>query len=274
MNLQTIRRMYNDVVAPHYDLDPQDVFRGTVDRAVEQIRNQRLLGEEGPRLKVLDLGMGTGLFLARLIAIAGEQVQAFGLDLAEKMVDHARRKMPDLLAAVDDVANLDAHFQGHSFDLVCTHFLTGYVRMSLLASKIWGRLQEGGYWSFVGGTKAGFPALQAKANSTVLRWICGAGSQQIGDAVINPADLDEVVRTFEACGFEVCALENYEPALVFHNMDEFMVFAYRGGWFTPILEVAGLHKANAILRLFLNWFYFPVQDHPSIAIVLAKKVRH
>ena len=80
------------------------------------------------------------------------------------MVDTARKRIPDLVAEVDDAANLDAHFPNQSFDLVCTHFITGFVPLRTLAPKIWDRLKEGGYWSFVGGTMAGFPNLQAKAD--------------------------------------------------------------------------------------------------------------
>ena len=67
--------------------------------------------------------------------------------------------------------------------------------------------------------------------------------------------------------------ETFEPALHFRTFDEFMDFAYRGGWLTPFLEALGLHKANAMTRLMLNLFFFPVQDHHSIEIVLAQKVK-
>jgi hypothetical protein len=192
--------------------------------------------------------------------------------MAEKMVENARLKIPDLVAEFDDATNLGAHFQGLSFDLVCTHYITGYVPINVLAPIIWDRLEEGGYWSFVGGTRAGFPALQARANSRFLRWVVGAGSQTLGDRILNPANRDEVVRTLEANGFELCEAETFEPPLEFRNFEQFMEFAYRGGWLTPILEALGLHHAGAMTRLLLNWFFFPVKDHHDIAIALARKV--
>jgi SAM-dependent methyltransferase len=273
VNTQTIQRQYNEVVASHYDLDSQAVIGRSQDRAVQHHRKQHLLGDGAEPLKVLDVGMGTGLFLAKLKALGGDQIQPFGLDLAEKMVENARRKIPDLIAEVADAANLDAHFPGQSFDCVCTHFITGFVPMSLLAPKIWDRLAVGGHWSLVGGTLAGYPVLQAKANSRVVRWLCGAGSRKFEDLVCNPADRDEVVRTMEANGFEVCEAETFEPALEFRNFDEFMAFAYWGGWLTPIIEAMGLHKTGAIWRWLLTRFFFPVKDHHNIAIVLARKVR-
>jgi SAM-dependent methyltransferase len=272
MNTQTIQRQYNEVVAPYYDLDPQGVYTGSVNRAAAQLERLHLLDDGGPPLKVLDVGMGTGRFLARLKALAGDQIQPFGLDMAEKMVESARRKIPDLVAEFDDAANLGAHFQGHSFDLVCTHYITGYVPIDVLAPKIRERIEEGGYWSFVGGTKAGFPALQARASSKLLRWVVGAGSQTFAERILNPADEGEVVRALQANGFEVCESQTYEPALEFRDFDQFMEFAYRGGWLTPILEALGLHQAGPVTRLLLNWFFFPIKDHHNIAIALARKI--
>jgi ubiquinone/menaquinone biosynthesis C-methylase UbiE len=272
MNTQTIRHAYNEVVAPHYDRDPQGVTGNSLDRAVRQIRKQGLLGDGAGPLRVLDVGMGTGMFLVKLKALGNGQVQPYGLDLAEQMLAEARRKVPDLVAEVDDAANLDAHFPGQTFDLVSSHFITGFVPLRLLAPKVWGRLEEGGHWSLVGGTLAGYPALQAKANSRFLRWLSGAGTRKIDDVVCNPADQAEAVRTLEAHGFEVCAAETFEPALRFRDFDEFMEFAYTGGWLTPLIEATGLHRAGAFKRWLLNRFVFPVHDRHSIVIVLARKV--
>jgi len=272
MSIEAIQRQYNEVVAPHYDLDPQGVIGRSLQRAIAQLHQLRLLEDAPGRLQVLDVGMGTGRFLELLKALGNGQVQPFGLDLAEKMVECARRRLPDLVAEVDDAANLDACFPGVSFDLVCTHFITGFVPMSVLAPKIWSRLEEGGYWSLVGGTKAGFPTLQSKADGWLVRRLSGAGSRKLDDVLLNPADQEEVERTLESNGFEVCVAETFEPVLDFPNFDEFMEFAHRGGWFTPLIEALGVHKAGALTRWLLDRLHFPVKDHHSIAIVLGRKV--
>src|SRR5262249_54233139 len=161
---------------------------------------------------------------------------------------NARRKIPDLVAAVGDAAHFDAHFPGQTFDCISTHFITGFVPMTVLAPKIWDRLEEGGCWSLVGGTKGAYPALPAKAASKFLRWVAGAGSRSIEDEFINPVDLGEVVRTLKAHGFEVCAGETFEPPLYFRDFNEFMDYAYRGGWLTPAIEAVGLHRTGALKR--------------------------
>src|SRR5262245_43785864 len=109
---QTIQRQYDEVIAPHYDDDPQSVIGLSLERAAAQICRESLLDtREGP-FHVLDLGVGTGTFLRRLKALGGENVQPFGLDLSQKMIDLARAKVPDLVAEVGDAADLDAHFPG------------------------------------------------------------------------------------------------------------------------------------------------------------------
>jgi SAM-dependent methyltransferase len=273
MLTQTIQRQYDEVISPHYDRDPQSVIGDSLERAADQIQNRKVLGSNSARTRILDVGVGTGRFLAKLKALGGQRVQPFGLDLSEKMVDIARQKVPDLIAAVDDAANLAEHFPDQSFDLICTHFITGFVPMQLLAPKICERLDKGGYWSLVGGTKAGFPALQTKAQAKPLRWLFGGRKLVIDDHVCNPADRTEVVQTLEENGFAVRECETFEPALNFRKFKDFMDFAYWGGWLTPFIEALGLHKANAMTRLMLNLFFFPVHDHHSIEIVLAQKVK-
>src|SRR5690349_11399127 len=137
MSLETIQHSYNEVVADHYDTDPQGVTNNSQDRAVRQLQDQFLFGEGGEAFRVLDLGMGTGLFLSKLKALGGDQIIPFGLDLAPNMLENARRKLPDLIAEVDDAAHFDRHFPGQMFDCVSTHFVTGFVPMSVLAPKIW-----------------------------------------------------------------------------------------------------------------------------------------
>jgi SAM-dependent methyltransferase len=273
MSTETVYHAYNDVVAALYDLDPQNVTGDSLDRAVHQLRQHWLFGDGTLPLRVLDLGMGTGMFLAKLKTLGCDQIVPFGLDLADNMVANARRKIPDLVAEVDDAANFDAYFPGQLFDCVSTHFITGFVPMQLLAPKIWNRLEEGGYWSFVGGTKEGFPGLQAKARSKVVRWLGGSrGEGTLDEVLINPANESDVVHMLEANGFETLEAETFEPTVSFRDFNEFMEFGYQGGWFTPIIESVELHKIGAVSRWLLNRFVFPVIDHHSIAIVLARKV--
>ena len=112
MSTTTIHRAYNDVVASHYDLDPQGVIGRSLDRAVRQLQKADLLGSGQAGRCVLDIGMGTGLFLGKLVDLAGDQIEPFGIDLAENMVENARKRIPGLDAVVGDAAELDDYFPG------------------------------------------------------------------------------------------------------------------------------------------------------------------
>jgi ubiquinone/menaquinone biosynthesis C-methylase UbiE len=272
MTSDTIQRQYDEVIASHYDLDPQSVTGDTLDRAAEQIRNEQLLGDGSARLRVYDVGMGTGMFLTRLRAMAEDRIQPFGLDLSQKMIDCAYQKIPDLVGAVDTAANLDAHFSDRAFDLICTHFISGFVPLDVLAPKVYRRLEEGGYWSFLGATKGAYPILQATANSKLLRWMFGGPRLDIDNQVLSPANRQEVFDVLERNGFVVRQCETFQPRLRFRDLDAFLDFAYRGGWLTPFVEAIGLHKARFCTRFVLNRLFFPMEDHHCIEIHLAQKV--
>jgi SAM-dependent methyltransferase len=272
MTTDTIQRQYDEVIASNYDLDPQNVTGDTLDQAVEQIRKQQILDNEGLPLRVYDVGMGTGMFLTRLRAQVGERMQPYGIDLSQKMIDCAYQKLPDLVGAVDTAVNLDLHFPEQSFDLITTHFISGFVPLHVLAPKVWSRLEDGGYWSYLGATKGAYPALQKTANSRLLRWLFGGQSLDIDNMVLSPANQQEVFDIFERNGFVVRQCETFEPKLRFRDLNEFLDFAYYGGWLTPFIDAIGLHKAGAFTRFILNRFFFPMEDHHQIEIHLAQKV--
>ncbi len=272
MQVHVIQRQYDEVIAPRYDFDPQSVIGDSLDLAIEQIRRQERDRDDGTSRYVLDLGVGTGRFFEKFRAQSSQPIHPYGLDISRKMIDVARGRIPDLVAAVEDAAHLDEQFPSISFDLICTHFITGFVPVGALAPKVWDKLGDGGVWSFVGGTKAGFPNLQRKAASLPLKkWLFGGSKLKVDDHVCNPADQDEVVRILEENRFEVCECETFCPNLHFNNLKDFMEFAYYGGWLTPFLEVLGLHEANWMIRALLNALYFPMEDHHKIVVALARK---
>ncbi|MDG3004701.1 class I SAM-dependent methyltransferase [Paludisphaera mucosa] len=270
MSTATVHHAYNDVVATHYDLDPQGVIGRSLDRGIRQMRQEGLL-EAGSELHVLDVGMGTGLFLGKLVEQSEARIVPFGVDLADNMLEVARRRLPGLTAVAGDASDLDAHFPGKQFDCICTHFVTGFVGMKTLAPQIASRLKPGGWWSLVGGTKAAYKALQAKGDSRILRMLSGAGDRRMDDTVLNPADLAEVARIMEAHGLDVRRGETFEPPLAFEDFDAFMEFGHRGGWLTPLIEEMGLHKAGPLKRWLINRLAFPVEDAHNIVVALGRK---
>jgi SAM-dependent methyltransferase len=272
MQTEMIQRQYDDIIASHYDSDPQSVIGNSLDRAVRQI--ERLERGEGKRaaMRILDLGLGTGRFLEKVQGYAGERLQPYGLDISQKMMNIACARIPNLSHAVGDATNVETHFPEISFDLVATHFITGFVPITVLAPKIAAKLEPGGLWSFVGGTKRGFPALQAKVRGKLAKLLFRIKSLDIDEMVCNPADEREVVNTLEQNGFTLRACEVFCPPLDFSNLVEFLEFAYYGGWLTPFVERFGLHQARPALRAICNSLFFPVRDHHRVVIALAQKL--
>lgn len=270
MSTAVIQRQYNEVIAANYDLDPQDLTKRTLDVAVRHLREAGYLSPDAPPYKVLDLGMGTGLFLEKLRRASTREVIPFGLDLSQKMIEIAQTRIPDIAAVVDDAANIDDAFVGEKFDLICTHFITGFVAIDHLAPRIFERLKPGGYWSFIGGTSGGFPGLQRKAGGGLVRML-SRGRKYKREKLLTPVDLKAVTDCFTHHGFEIPSSELFEPELYFKDFDEFMEFAYRGGWLTPFIENLGLHKAKPFLRKLLTAIVFPMRDCHRIAVGLARR---
>jgi len=269
MSTTAVHHAYNDVVADHYDLDPQGVIGRSLDLGIAQMREQGLL--DGRELRVLDIGMGTGLFLEKLQNAAGGRIVPFGIDLAENMLEVARRRLPGLEAVAGDASNLDDYFADQEFDCICTHFVTGFVSMRVLGPQIARKLRPGGCWSLVGGTKAAYPGFQAKGDSPLLRWVSGAGSRRVDETVLNPADEREVAEVMDSIGLDALRSETFKPPLLFEDFDAFMEFGYRGGWLTPLIESLGLHQAGLLKRWALNRLIFPVEDSHNIVVVLGRK---
>jgi SAM-dependent methyltransferase len=266
MQTTLIRRQYDEIIASRYDFDPQSMIGDTLERALGQVERQ--LSDKGP-LKVLDVGVGTGRFLEKLRA--RRTVEPYGIDISQKMIDIACKRLPDLEAAVADARDVAAHFPGEAFDLVCTHFLTGFVPLEVLAPEVHGKLRDGGAWSYVGGTLQGFPELQKKANTKLLRWLFGIDKLEVSAFVENPAHQHHVEAALERNGFEIRECETFEPPAAFKNWQEFLDFAYYGGWLTPFVERLGLHQARAVKRAVLNRLFFPMEDHHSIVVALAQR---
>jgi SAM-dependent methyltransferase len=273
MNTTAICRQYDELIAPHYDRDPQSITAYSLDRAVNQLEEAGVLHGALPALRVLDLGMGTGMFLERLRARSPRPIEPCGIDISRNMLDEAVKKLPDLAGVVDDAANLDRHFTGEEFDLVSTHFLTGFVPLDHLAPRIWQKLKPGGCWSFVGGTAQAYPALQKVANNPLLRLMFGGQRVRFDDMIL-PASTDDALAGFERHRYEVLCSDTFTPALRFGDFDEFMDFAFHGGWLTPFLEQIGLQKAGKGMRTLLNKMVFPMQDAHNIAMAVLQKPHH
>ncbi len=270
MKQEEIQRQYDEVIAPHYDLDPLSVTGRSLSRAIAQLKSEGCLSGVLPSMEVLDVGIGTGRFCEQLRHESDRDIRPYGLDISRQMIELAMARIPDLIAEVDDGANIGVHFETTSFDLVCTHFVTGFVPLEQLAPEIFSKLKPGGCWSFIGGTSQGFSKLQQVSRSPLIKLLFGGHSPRLND-LRTPTDQAEVERSLRNHSFEICEIETFLPQLQFRNFDEFMAFAWKGGWLTPFIEDVGLQNAGRLTQLLLNQFVFPVKDCHQIVIALARK---
>lgn len=270
MESAVIQRQYDDVIAAQYDHDPQNTTSNSLNRALDHLEAAELLSGLLPAMKVLDIGMGTGMFLEKLRARSARLIEPCGIDISRQMAAIAHRKLPDLVSAIDDGVNLDQHFREERFDLVATHFVTGFVPIEHIAPRIFAKLGAGGIWSFVGGTTGGYQELQRRASHPVIKLLFGSKPPDL-QGIICPNNEREVVEVLEKNGFEILTSETYEPELRFPDFRTFMDFAYHGGWLTPFVEEIGLNKAGKWQQAILNSLVFPVVDHHKIVLTLARR---
>ena len=272
-NHNIIQRQYDEIIAPNFDIDAKGIYASTYQKGIIQLQNTNLLQSKTP-LQVLDIGIGTGSFLEQIALLREGEVSPFGMDISEKMLDIAKKKIPNLRTIVDDATNLEKHYANRSFDLICSHFVTGFVPMRELAPKVWNLLDEGAYWSLIGQTMASYPNLRKIEDSLVSKliyWVSG-NSKLDYDVVSSPEGHSEVIEILEENDFEVCQIETFEPKIDFANLDDFLDFGYYNGWLTPFIEKLGIHKASKMLSLMINILLFPIHDNQSIEIALARKI--
>ncbi len=272
-NHNIIQRQYDEIIAPNFDIDAKGIYASTYQKGIIQLQNTNLILSKTP-LQVLDIGIGTGSFLEQIALLREGEVSPFGMDISEKMLDIAKKKIPNLRTIVDDATNLEKHYANRSFDLICSHFVTGFVPMRELAPKVWNLLDEGAYWSLIGQTMASYPNLRKIEDSLVSKliyWVSG-NSKLDYDVVSSPEGHSEVIEILEENDFEVCQIETFEPKIDFANLDDFLDFGYYNGWLTPFIEKLGIHKASKMLSLMINILLFPIHDNQSIEIALARKI--
>ena len=89
--------------------------------------------------------------------------------------------------------------------------------------------------------------------------------------MICPDSEHDVVNVLQRHGFEILMSETFQPELQFPNFATFIEYGYHGGWLTPFIEEIGLHKAKRWQQAILNRLVFPVVDHHSIVLAVARR---
>lgn len=105
---------FNDLVAcSDYDVFNEHGYKRIFGEFIKYIDVKR-------RLKVLDMGCGTGAFIGRFV---NYDFELYGIDISPKSVEVAKKKFPKIIFEVGDIENL-GNWESSSFDLV---FLSGVL---------------------------------------------------------------------------------------------------------------------------------------------------
>jgi SAM-dependent methyltransferase len=252
-----VDKLYDDGIAKHYDGGAdRGLFAGSRGVASRQIEAHGA----GARVeRILDFALGTG---ESLVAIAGQFPRAakLGIDLSEKMIEIARRKV-DVTAFRGDSRNAAAFVAPGSIDLGLMHFLLGYVEATEALAAAAACLRAGGLFSLVTSTFESFQKLHLVAQGFV-------SEEFIRSGIHTPEGSAHVRALVEAAGFDVLALDVDRRTLSFRDFDDLYEFGTRSGLFAS--SFAAL-TAEQIAFMRAAKEFFPFEDEYQATVVLARK---
>lgn len=267
--------MYN-TIADRYDR--ADYFGGiTLSHkcAINQIIENTPINSD---LKILDLGVGDGAFLAKLKKIMPNSTFT-GIDLSEEMLKQAKNLI-DFTAIEGSAANATQYLPAHSQDLVMAHFINAYIPTDILFHEAQMLTKANGYFSIISTTYESFPKAQKylaefMAKGTIYSNIVGHYYKEVVKKTPVAASKEDLLNFVTRHNFSVVSHERIKIDLTFKNIDELVLFGIDGAWFLNVLSIQTMLPKNFILnrikRLFEKIFVFPYHDTHIIDIVLAKK---
>lgn len=246
-------QLYDERVADTYDEDSLGLLSGTRSLAINQI----LQANPASHSAILDLGVGTGETL-RALAPSFAEARMIGIDLSERMIEIAQRKI-SFEAHVDDACNAGAHVAAGSIDLTLAHFLTSFVHRPTLFAAARQTLKTGGLFSVVSTPHAAFGKLRKLAGAL------------LGDAAIDaaaPAPTAEQLESEVAgAGFEILAFETFRKQLKFRTFDEAADWGIKSGFLAQSIEAVGLDRVRPLARI---PGVFPISDEYVGIALLAR----
>lgn len=258
-----IAQIYDQLVADHFDEDPFEIYQDARNQALEQIRSKAPAGA----LRILDLGMGTGEWLLKLVRHY-QDAEYYGVELSEKMIAVARRKFEEQGRQVqiihEDANHFGRHVAPETMQLVTVHFVLNYIDRKRVIAEAFRCLKSGGVFSVASSTHDCFAALHELAKQFLP-------AEMIKAQFLIPEDLNELESDLKAVGFKIARGEVFQKAVRFEDFDHFYHFAMHSGWLAdPIFLKHMSHEHLGMYREF-GKSVFPLEDSFKAAIVLAEK---
>lgn len=270
-----LKAMYNKYASTYDIADLFGAITNSHEIAIDQITKTNKNFK--PDCKILDLGVGNGLFLKRLHNHLPQAIFT-GIDISSEMLKIASQKLN--LKVIEASAADACHFlPHHSQNLVLAHFINAYIPINTLFNQANLLTKANGYFSLITTTYDSFPVAQKNladfiAKESILSRIVGHYYKTIVKNSTVASSQEELLQTFHNHGFTVIEHTRIKIPIIINNVDELAQFGIEGTWFLNTLSIRILPKhflIQRLKRLFDKIFEFPYKDTHIIDIVLAKK---
>lgn len=278
LNMQETEKHY-DMVANHYS--KADRF-GSLELshlcALKQIEQEQI-GAHRDHYKILDLGVGDGLFLNKLAKLI-PHAELTGIDLSLEMLKKAKQTIDfhDIHGNSKEAYKL---LPLHTQDLVIAHFINAYMPIDTLLQQAKWMSKANGYFSYITSTYESFPLSQTQlaefvAEDKIISSIVGHYYKKIVENTPVASGIEELMQQMHKFGFEVIQHERLTIPIYFEHIDDMVDFGIKGGWFVNTLTAgpSQLPKQfilERIKRFFNKIFHFPYHDEQMIDVILARK---
>lgn len=268
-----------DNIAQNYNLgDRFGSFNQSHACALEQIKDAKL-GEHRQHFKILDLGVGDGVFLSKIKQII-PQAELTGIDLSKEMLKKAKEIL-DFHDILGNSMEADKLLPLHQQDLVIAHFINAYMPMQTLLQQAKWMSKANGYFSYITTTYESFPNAQQQlakfvAKDSFLSSIVGHYYKKIVQQTPVASGQEEIIQQLHHFNFDIISHQRIHLKIRFENIEEMIEFGNEGSWFLNVLSAAPFNLGKKFLleripHFFNKIFTFPFEDEHIIDIFLTKK---
>lgn len=271
-----IANSYNKI-ASSYDenADTFSLLTNSRFSALRQIQAQLNVSDQP--MDILDLGAGSGVFIAELSEAFGN-AHFTALDISREMLQLAKERLPTLKTIEATVSQVNDYLHGSLFDVIVAHFVLAYVSLDKLIKHALPLLKPDGILSVVTTTHESFPFFQecmwekAKQKGpigSIIKRIRKNGMQK----TCTPYSYNDIQQVAEDNDMKVVGHQQISTEILFDDATAMMDFAIRGGWLlnaeVPFLPTKAFYH---IARLYFSRaFQFPLRDHHIVEVVLLRR---
>lgn len=271
----SLKAVYNSI-AKRYDI--ADQF-GSISKshaiAIQQIETV-MKGHHLP-IKVLDMGIGNGAFLHKLLPVL-KQANLTGIDISPEMIKQAKKNLP--IRCIEASATEASHYlPAHSQDLILAHFINAYIPIDTLFQQARLLTRTNGYFSMITTTYESFPEAQRMIaefinDGSIVGRLVGHYYKNMVQNTTVASGLDELFNTFDKHGFNIVEHQRIKIPIKLDTLNDLILFGIDGTWFLNTISMRMLPKQfliERLKRLFERIFTFPYEDTHTIDILLAGK---